>query len=290
MIGMRAALPGLLAAAVALGAVGPGGPDPSARLAADRHVLERARAAETALVALEEGIGPALDAARRGAARIVAGDQAPGSELRAAADGLVAAEPFGRRASSALAALNSARRARTPGSEAIAAPVDPGELASIGAQLESTAAAGEAFTAMRMRAAAVTAAIDRSLTALEAGDLPDARRGVDEARDAFTAVDAWETDLATLPLWLDTTDAMIGAVETIVEATATGDAERAAEAAARFAALSDEGVVADRALRIAVSEGGSAVAAPALGRLAGVLNAVREARTEVAMILQAADR
>ena len=80
---------------------------------------------------------------------------------------------------------------------------------------------------------------------------------------------------------------MIEAVERILDAIERGDDGAASKAAAEFSALSGEGATADRALRIAMGEGGSAVTATPLGRLAGVLSAIGELRTTLASIREA---
>jgi len=113
---------------------------------------------------------------------------------------------------------------------------------------------------------------------------------VAEARADHDALAAWEVELVTLPVWLQAAGAMVDAVEAIVAATRAGDAAAAAAAADAFAASSADAVTADRALRIAIGEGGAAVTAAPLGRLAEMLRGVAEARSEVAAILQAVGR
>jgi hypothetical protein len=97
-------------------------------------------------------------------------------------------------------------------------------------------------------------------------------------------VAAWDAGLVTLPIWVETTDEMIGAVERILDATERGDDGAASEAAAEFSSLSDQGATADRALRIAMGEGGSAVTSTPLGRLASVLSSIGELRATLASI------
>ena len=290
MIGIRAALSGAVAAALCAGVVQGGGPGPATALAADALVADRAAGADAALAELERALDPAIAAARRGAARIVTGDESPAGELRTAADATRAAEPAANRADSALRRLAGALLARDRSSSRVDAPVARGELASIAGQLEATAEAGEDFAVMRHRAEDVTRALAAALEALDDGDLDAARVAVEAARREHGIIAARDLGLVTLPVWLDTTDAMIGAMEMILAATRSGDAAAAREAAASFAALEPEAVAADRALRIAVSEGGASVASAALGRLAASVAAVRRARTEVAAILQAPDR
>jgi hypothetical protein len=81
---------------------------------------------------------------------------------------------------------------------------------------------------------------------------------------------------------------MIGAMERIIEATERGDAAEARAAAAAFAELGDDAATADRALRIAMSEGGAAVAAPALARLAAVMSSLDETRARIGTAAESA--
>jgi hypothetical protein len=289
MIGIRASASAALAAllcAVTLSGAG----DFEARVAADRLVVERAERAAAALEALEAAIEPALEAARRGAARIVAGDASPGRAFAEAADATSNAESAAFAAATAVDELAAAQRARDPGSAAPSPPLRAGDLASIAGQLDATGAEGDAFAAVRRSADRVTPELERALAALQDGDLATAEEAVASARTHHAAVAAQELSLATLPVWLETTDAMIGAMETIVTATRAGDAGRAREAAAEFAALGNDAAEADRALRIAMAEGGASVSATALGRLADAVASLRDARSEVAAILQTARR
>jgi hypothetical protein len=98
------------------------------------------------------------------------------------------------------------------------------------------------------------------------------------------AIAGWEVEVVTLPVWLETTDAMIGAVERIVAAVDEGDEAAASAAAADFAELADDGGTADRALRIAIGEGGSAVTAAPLERLAAVLGAIDDLRATISAL------
>lgn len=284
MIGIRPALPAALALAVCAGAIAGGGP--ASGLVADRLVADRAAAADEALVDLQRALEPALAAARRGAARVVAGDGSPQEQLQLAANATEAADDAAADAAAALRRLASALRARDTSAEIVEGPAAAGELPSIAGQLRATGEVGEEFAAMRRRADGVTESLDRALAALDDGRLDAAEEATAAARDHHQAIRQWEVAVVTLPVWVETTDAMISAMETILVATRADDDPRAREAAADFAALADEAAVADRALRIAVSEGGAAVSAAAIGRLAEVLDAVRRARAEVAAILQ----
>jgi hypothetical protein len=289
MIGTRQALIVIVAGAVLVPLLGSGGPGPGADLQARRLVLDRAQAADAALAELEVAIEPGLDAARRGAALVVAGDETPGSAVRLAADHIERADPIADRAAVSLDALDGAVQA------AGLDPVVPslpaaGELVSIAAQLGGSAEAADAFAAMRARAERLVSTLDEALAALEDGSLTEAQPLIAEARADHDALAAWDVELVTLPVWLGTTDAMIGAMEEILAATERGDEAAALAAAEDFAALAEEAAPADRALRIAMGEGGMAVTAAPLGRLADYLRTVAAARAAAAAIGEVAGR
>jgi hypothetical protein len=110
------------------------------------------------------------------------------------------------------------------------------------------------------------------------------------ARADHEAIAAWEVDLVTLPVWVAASGALVDAAEDLVLATADGDAQAAAEAADAFATQREGAASADRALRIAMGEGGTAVTAAPLGRLADLLRRIAETRAAVAEILQSVSR
>lgn len=289
MIGIGAVASAVLAAALLAGLLpGDGGPGPA--LGADRSVRERTDQALRSVEALDDALAAALDPARRGAARIVAGDLAPSEPLEDASATTLAAEPLAREVVTALAELASALRARAPASPTPDPPLQGGSLTAIAGQLAATADAGDAFAEMRRRASAVTERLSDALAALDAGQVDEADRLVSEARASHDVLREWDVGLVTLPVWIGTTDAMIGAMEGIVSATIASDRDAAREAAAAFAELEDEAAEADRALRIAMSEGGAAVAAPALGQLADAVAAVRQTRAELRAMREAESR
>ena len=290
MIGMRALLSAAAVPIVLVPLLGTPGPDPSASLEARRLVVARAERADAALAELQAALEPGLDAGRSGAAAVVEGADPPGPRLEEAASRLADAAPAAAEVREAISALEAARRAREPAAAPLEAPVESGEVGSIAAQLEATASAADTFAAMRLRADGVTGSVEAALAALEAGDLEAAAERVGSAGSHHAALAGWNVDFATLPVWLETTDEMIGAVEGIIEGTRQDDRAAAARAADEFAALADDAATADRALRIALGEGGAAVTAAPLGRLADLLRRVEQARLAVAAILQAVGR
>ncbi len=290
MIGTPGRLAGLVGIAALVLLLGAGGPDPSTAMGARALLVERAVAVDEALNALERAIQPALDLARSGAARVVNGEQPPGEPLASAGAMLVELDPLGVEAASRARALEGARRAIEAPGAPIEPPAQAGELASIGAQLEGTAPAADRFASMRLRADRVLTGLAEVVEALGDGDAAGADAALAEARADHEAIAAWEVDLVTLPVWVDAAGALVDAADALVSATVAGDAEAAAEAAEDFATQREGAASADRALRIAMGEGGAAVTAAPLGRLADLLRRTAQARLAVAEILQSVSR
>jgi antitoxin (DNA-binding transcriptional repressor) of toxin-antitoxin stability system len=251
--------------------------------AAHAAYRQRAGAALDALVALANALEPGREAARRGSARIVAGDDSPGPPLREAAGRLEAAVDE----ADALAARLSAVRGSTAadGSEP-ATPVNGRDLRSIASQLRDSATAGEEFATMRHRAAEVGTALDAALRALEAGDTAAAANELGGARERYDVLAAWDPGLVTLPIWLDTTGRLLDAVDDLLAAVDAGDPDAVTAAGEAVAAIGEEAREADVALSLAVSEGGGAIARTPLERLAGVLRRLDDARRELMLIVE----
>lgn len=252
-------------------------PDPALERASRDLVERRAESALEAVERLAAAVEPALQAGRVAAAGVLTGDGDPAPSIEDAAQRAALAEERvvdARRAvSRVMAALDAARSdARVP------QPVAAGELSSIGAQLGAAVDTAETFVDLRRRATGLPARLEDALASLDERSVSDARAHVDAARHDHAAIVGWDTDLATLPVWIETTDAMISAVEQIVDAVEADDAAAAEETAAAFAALGEEGARADRALRIALGEGGSAILAAPLERMASVMGSIEATR------------
>lgn len=280
----------VIAAALAVVGVafllGPGARDPAATIGAERLICDRAAAAVVALDQLRASVEPGLAAARAASAGVLSGDDAPSQGIEDAAALIADAEEAVAPARRAVSSLASARAAWHPASSQPSQPVAAGELTSIATQLRASAQVADAFADRRVRGTGLPAVLEQALRALDAGGFSEASEHVARARDAHAAIVAWETDLPTLPIWIATMDAMISAVEQIVEATRDGDDAMALEAAEAFGAISDDAATADRALRIALSEGGSALTAAPLERLAATIGAIEDSRTVVAAIVE----
>ena len=287
MIGSRVPLAAATGLALVAG-LGGGAPRPELDVAARASILERATVAETVLGDLRDRVAEVLDAARSGSARIVAGEANPGPMFERAADGALGAVDVALDALAARDRLASVLEARSPGGVPLPPAPDPADVGSVASQLEVTAEAAERFVVMRSRAESVTASLLDALEALEANDIEAAEALVAGAREAHDAVADWEVGTNTLPVWIATVDEMIGAMERLVDATRAGDAAAGREAANRFAALAADAPEADRALRIALGEGGTAVAANAMERLAALLTVTDDLRIAVVRARQAA--
>ncbi len=265
--------------------VGPYAADPTVGVGAERLVVERAARAVAALDALRKAAQPGLDAARGAAAAVLSGEDPPGPDLEEAATLIASAEVAVAPARRAVADLSAARSAWRPEASRLSEPIAAGTLSSIAEQLRAAGPAADAFADRRRRAVGLPGTLEEALRALDRGSIDEAGRLAAGARADHEAIVAWETDLPTLPVWIETTDAMISSVESIVAATREGDADAARAAADEFAALGDEAATADRALRIALGEGGSALTAAPLERLAAAMRTIEAARSAAATIL-----
>ncbi|MGI8999760.1 MAG: hypothetical protein ACR2GO_08650 [Candidatus Limnocylindria bacterium] len=264
--------------------------DPAIGVAAEALIRERAAVAVAALDELRAAVEPALDAARIGAAGVLSGDDLPSPRLAAAAALIVEAEEAVVPARSAVAALAAAQGAWRPDAQRPPQPIAAGDLTSIGTQLTAAGEAADAFADMRARGTGLPGVLDEVFRALDRGDRERATDLTAQARADHDTIVAWETDLVTLPVWIETTGGMITAVERILEATRTGDDGAATEAAESFVALSEDAATADRALRIALSEGGSALTAAPLERLAAGLGGIEASRAAAAALLMESSR
>ena len=285
MIGTRGALSGAITLALVVVSLGPGGPRPEVALGSGRLVADSARAGDAALASLQTRLGTVLDTAREGAAAIVAGDRLPGESLQEAADLLLDAATVAADAESAVRALDAARRARDPDVGALPDGPDAAVLGSISAQLADTIEVADLFAEMRRRAANVPAALDAALAALRVEDLEGAAAGAAAARADIDAVAGWDVDFLTLPVWIETSDAVVHAVERLIAAVTSGDAAGAERAAADFADLEPDATDADRALQIAISEGAGTIVSAPLARLTAAIDAVGALRADVGVLV-----
>lgn len=262
--------------------VGPRIPDPAVRIAAEALVRARAEAATQELDELRGALAVALDAGRGASTAIVSGDRGPATSLSRAADATAAVIPQAGVAREAVDRLNGALDAWRRDSAPVPQPFAEGQLASIADQLRAAEPAGAEFATLRDRTIRLPDDLRAALARLDAGDIAAAEERLEEARATHELAAGWEAAPATLPVWLETTGAMIAAVEELIAAVRDGDPDRAAAAAERLSAVEADADAADRALRIALGEGGSAVLATPLGRLAEAARGADDARAAAA--------
>lgn len=267
--------------------LGGGAPRPEVARASSAAIVEAADRTLEAINRLETELTPAVDAARSGSARVVGGEEDPAEPMAAAAEMALAAAPAAVEVRAALGDLERARAALDPSALPLPPAPDGADLASIAAQLGDAGEAGVRFAETRRRAEAVSGDLVDALDAVAAGEPDEAHEQLLLGLVAVDELRAWEDDAPALSVWIDTVDAMIRAMQRLVDAVRADDAEEADAAQAAFVDAARGGVEADRALRIGLGEAGSAVTAVPVGRLASTLAtldelelAVRAARDE----------
>jgi hypothetical protein len=275
----------LLGALLAARAVDPTAADPAREWARQRSLVAQAQVAGQALEELEVAMGPARDAARRGAALVLEGDNPPEPVLDHAAELL---EGAGAAASEALREMDRLRGMAAAARPGVDVPIVPeqGQLASIAGQLRDAGDASVAFVERRQTARLTLLHLEDALAALDANDPRAALPALEAARQARDQMAEWDPAPVTLPLWLETTDRMISSARHMAEATLAGDGEGAREAAREYAAAAEEARRADVSLALSLSEAGSGLTASPLRRLAEALAEVERARALVASLVQ----
>jgi hypothetical protein len=284
---------GLLAgigAALALGmilAAGPAGAAVDPGIAASRRASLRAVATvdDHRLADLIAGLQAAVDAGRRGSARIIDGDTPPGQDLQDAAAAARAAVQLALPSSRADVVLDGTMASVQPETPLPGGPTSA-QLIGIDTQLLGAASAAEPFVQRRMAAAETVDALARALAALE-GDRPHAAlRALERAKAARAIVAAWDNPPTVLPFWLDTTGSMLSAARRIARATMAGDKEAAGRAGRDYQDAALDARRADTALALAISESGASLASTPLARLADALEAATARRAAMASVLQ----
>lgn len=288
MIGTR--LVGSLVAVAGLSMlVGPRLPDPGVRIAAEALVRVRAEAATQELDELRGALALALDAGRDASTAVVSGGDEPAASVNRAADATAAVIPQAGVAREAVRRLNGALDAWRGNSVPVSHPFAEGQLASIADQLRAAVPAATDFATLRDRTIRLPDELREALARLDDGDVAGAEERLEAPRATHELATEWAAAPDTLPVWLETTGAMIAAVEELIAAVRDGDPDRAAAAAERLSAFEADADAADRALRIALGEGGSAVLATPLGRLAEAARGADDARAAAASMARGGD-
>jgi hypothetical protein len=248
-----------------------------------RAVAADAEVADAALAALRGVVDSATERARRGAAATVDGGERPGPILEAAAARLEDGGPLTSRAQAALGSLRG-QLAIGGNVDAPALLTSSDDLVSIAAQLRDSASSADAFARMRLATRQVLEQLQAALVGLRAKDLQAVDSAVAASRAALDEVRAWPGRLATLPVWIDTAGALLDALSDVAVARRAGDAPAESRALDAYRRASDEATQADRALAIAIAEGGGALAQAPLARLADLLAKIDATRGSVASL------
>lgn len=258
--------------------------DPAADAARSEALRRAGSAAAAALERLHVALETALAEGRAGTAATVSGDADPAPSLLHAADKIDTARAPAIAAVEALDRLSGLLRA----GGVVLQPLDVslGQLATIAGQFRGAAPPASEFASMRRRTERTVAELGEALAALGRGDPEAALQAADRADAELAAIRAWKADLVTLPLWISTAGRLLTALRTGSAALISGDATALAKARREFAAAAVEARRADLALGIAIAEGGSSIADPALRGLAGALAEVQRSADAVASVMR----
>jgi hypothetical protein len=259
-------------------------PGEAARLASLRSGVA---AADGALERLEAVLGNAIDHARRGTARTVAGEE-PEPELTAAAEVALAGADTANAARRALRDLVGVASAVAPGTSVAAISFDGTELQLIAAQLTASAEAATVFVERRHATEAVVEALADGLAALDRDDPRGALESLAAAEAPLAALAAWAERPPLLRHWMTVSGDLLDAARDIATAAIDRDPVALEVAAERYATASEAAQGADNALAFALSEAGSAVSATPLQRLARAAGEVGDLRAALQSLPQPA--
>jgi hypothetical protein len=263
--------------------------DPAARHLVVRQIAGDRAAAVSTLTRLRDAIAAALGEGRQGAALTVAGSDPPGPHLAACGRQLAAADRLAGDAQRSLGQLRAWLASAAPDEPAPSLGLVPGELAATGGQLISAAEAADAFAGMRGDTETTLARLADAFAAIDAGDAPAALQATSAAGVSLAQVRSWQGKLDTLPVWIDTTGALIDAIAAMAHAIELHDPAAAAAAEARYRQAASDALQPDNALAIALAEGGSAVSSSALASAAREQGAVEAARDQLAALAPPSD-
>jgi hypothetical protein len=259
-----------------------GAADPVHAAALRRMAVSQAAAADASLAEAEELMTAGTAEASRGQAAALSGDEDPATFMDAAAAAFeAAAEPVDMTHVS-LEDLRWTLLALDPDTPPPTLELSGADLTGIGAQWRATALPLSAIADLRRAAEATLEALDDALAALDDDDPAAALDAVSEAEASLDVVRASARDLSTLPVWVDTVEALLDATADIARAAQTGDADALAEAQAAFDEAADDAARADQALTIALGEAAAGITGPASAASAAARRAVGATRAALA--------
>jgi len=280
--GRRRAVIGIglvLAVGIGLGlrSADPAQADPPAEASRQRQLAEAAQVADVALGSLGSRIAVAREHARLGTA-LTASGEAPAPELIAAAEALAAASGEADDAKRGLELLGGLAAAIEPAEEIPTLSYGGRDLEQIAAQLEASAAAATLFVERRHATQEIVSALSAALAELEQDEPSAALTSLAEADAPMALLDAWEQRPPLLRYWMTISADLLEAAGDIARATLANDPAAAKAAGERYAKAAEAARGADNALALALSEGGAAVSATPVRRLAAVADEVDDAR------------
>ncbi len=259
-----------------------GGADPVRLAALQRRAVALAAEADAFLLEAEGLMRTGSRDGGRAQAAVLAGDQDPASYANSAALSFeMAAGPIDD-AQEPLVALGWTLLAIDRETAPPTLGLTGADLLAIGAQWRAAALPLSALADLRHDAEATLTSLGDALAALDDDDPAAAMAALAEADTSFAHVRAFETDLSTLPFWIDTVDALLTATQDIARAAEAGDEEALAEAQAAYEAAAEDAGRADQALTIALGEASTQVTAAATAASAEALRAVEATRAALA--------
>ncbi len=258
--------------------------DPVHAAALRRQAARQAAAADASLAEAEELMTEGTAEASRGQAAALSGDEDPATFVDAAAAAFEEAANPVDAAQVSLEALRWTLLALDPDAPPPTLELSGADLAGIGAQWRATALPLSAIADLRRAAEATLEALEDALAALDDDDPAAALEAVSVAEASLDVVRASERELSTLPVWVDTVEALLDATADIARAAQAGDADALAEAQAAFEVAADDAARADQALTIALGEAAAGITGPASAASAAALRAVGATRAALASL------
>lgn len=258
--------------------------DPPGEAARQAWLMATGDAADAALERLQTELEAAIDAARRGSALIVSGDEPPGPALIEAAAVLEAARDEVTQAATATARLRGTLACARPDAAQLSADAIPDQVVGIAVQLRASASAAEPFVERRWAADSTLVALSDALAALDGDNPQGALAALADADAELELVAAWEEPPPSLGYWVATTGELLGAARAIADAALADDPAAAAAAADAYRVAAARARDADRALALAIAEAGSAIAVVPMRRLADALAELNALRADVATV------
>jgi hypothetical protein len=259
--------------------------DPAAAAALRATIASQRSLAEAQLTRLQSALTAALNDGRRGAALTVQGTERPGPPLHAAGDAIGDADPLVGTANATIRRLTANLVVAGRSGSAPRLALRPGELASIGAELGTSADAADAFWSMRRATETTLTRLAEAFAAVDSREPDRALSAIRAAETSLNQVRRWPGSLLTLPIWTQATGGLLAALKSLAVALRDHDLAAARAAEARYRSAAADAHRADLALAVAIAEGGSAVSDSQLAAAASALRAVEDALVGVRSIL-----